>query len=147
METDKDNLTLSEKIRVEANTNENKTIVLRNAANKLSKSLNEYLLDAKEYDHALTDFCKNYTPTSKRYMEFDDILTLLKNVLRRSLSTVDGSKCDKEYITYKFDDIFDTFDHAIYDANKGIIVSTGQSLEIKAMPKYTPTSNPVQDQE
>ena len=127
MEENKDDIMLSDVIRVEGVTNENKKIDFEDAMRKLCAALDKYVPSEKDRSSIVNDFYHNYTPKGQKYITFDTALDLLKDATQRVLNTIDDSDHGdvdvdtKKYIEDRFRDIFDSFDYNLHEAEKGIL--------------------------
>ena len=128
METNTDDIMLSDVIRVEGVTNKNKKIDLDDAMKKLCAALDKYVPSEKDRSSIVNDFYHNYTPKGQKYVTFDAALDLLKDTMQRVLNTIDDSDHGdvdvdtKKYIEDRFRDIFDSFDYNLHEAEKGILL-------------------------
>lgn len=122
MEENKDDIMLSDIIKVEDVTNENKKIDFDDAMKKLCSALHKYVPSEKDRSYIANDFYQNYTPKEQKYITFDAALDLLKDTMQRVLNTIDTDATTKKYIEDRFRDIFDSFDYNLHEAEKGILL-------------------------
>ena len=128
MEENKDDIMLSDVIRVEGVTNENKKIDFEDAMKKLYAALDKYVPLEIDRCYIANDFYQNYTSKGQKYVTFDAALDLLKDATQRVLRTIDDSdhgdmtQEDKKYFEDKFRDIFDSFDFNLHKTKKGILL-------------------------
>ena len=128
MEDNKDDIMLSDVIRVEGVTNENKKIDFNDAMKKLYISLGKYIPSPRDRDDIANDFMQNYAPKGQKYITFDAALDLLKDATQRVLNTIDASDNGdvdtdtKKYIEDRFRDAYDCFDYNLQEAEKGILL-------------------------
>lgn len=128
METNTDDIMLSDIIKVEDVTNENKKIDFDDAMKKLYTSLGKYVPSLKDRNLIANDFYQNYAAKGQKYITFDAALDLLKDATQRVLNTIDDSDHGdvdvdaKKYIEDRFRDAYDSFDYNLHEAEKGILL-------------------------